>query len=76
MTTAKPQFAITIVCFYITISRSGIPARNDFQRIKGKFKCINNKIKTMKRQAYGYGNMDFFRLKLLSLYASTSPFSG
>ena len=30
----------------------------------------------MKRQAYGYRDMDFFRLKLLSLHDATYAFSG
>ncbi len=30
----------------------------------------------MKRQAYGYRDMPFFKLKLLSLHDSTYPFSG
>ena len=42
----------------------------------GKPEGINNKIKTMKRQAYGYRDMSFFKLKLLSLHDSTYPFSG
>ena len=48
----------------------------DFQITNGKLEGINNKIKTMKRQAYGYRDMDFFKLKLLSLHDSTYPFSG
>ncbi|MCR4829718.1 MAG: transposase [Bacteroidales bacterium] len=42
----------------------------------GKLEGINNKIKTMKRQAYVYRDMDFFKLKLLSLHDATYPFSG
>ncbi len=30
----------------------------------------------MKRQAYGYRDMPFFKLKLLSLHDSSYPFSG
>jgi transposase len=29
---------------------------------------INNKIKTMKRQAYGFRDMEFFKLKIYSLH--------
>ena len=57
-------------------SRDGILSWYDFQITNGKLEGINNKIKTMKRQAYGYRDMDFFKLKLLSLHDSTYPFSG
>lgn len=56
--------------------RDGILAWYDFQITNGKFEGINNKIKTMKRQAYGYRDMGFFKLKLLSLHDVTYPFSG
>jgi transposase len=29
---------------------------------------MNNKIKTMKRQAYGFRDMEFFKLKIYSLH--------
>jgi len=29
---------------------------------------INNKIKTMKRQAYGFRDKEFFKLKILGLH--------
>ena len=56
--------------------RIGILAWYDFRISNGKLEGINNKIKTMKRQAYGYRDMPFFKLKLLSLHDSTYPFSG
>ena len=61
-----------------TLSRhsDGILAWYDYRISNGKLEGINNKIKTMKRQAYGYRDMAFFKLKLLSLHDSTYPFSG
>jgi transposase len=56
--------------------RKGILAWYDYRISNGKLEGINNKIKTMKRQAYGYRDMPFFKLKLLSLHDSTYPFSG
>ena len=56
--------------------REGILSWYDFQITNGKLEGINNKIKTMKRQAYGYRDLDFFKLKLLSLHDATYPFSG
>ncbi|WP_457577343.1 transposase, partial [Desulfomarina sp.] len=29
---------------------------------------INNKIKTMKRQAYGFRDLDFFKLKIKAIH--------
>ena len=34
----------------------------------GPIEGTNNKIKTMKRQAYGYRDQEFFRLKILGLH--------
>jgi len=34
----------------------------------GKTEGINNKIKTMKRQAYGFRDMDYFKLRLYNLH--------
>ena len=56
--------------------RDGILAWYDYRISNGKLEGINNKIKTMKRQAYGYRDLDFFKLKLLSLHDATYPFSG
>lgn len=56
--------------------RGGILAGYDYRISNGKLDGFNNKIKTMKRQAYGYRDMPFFKLKLLTLHDSTYPFSG
>lgn len=48
--------------------RDGILAWYDCRISNGKLEGINNKIKTMKRQAYVYRDMPFFKLKLLSLH--------
>lgn len=39
-----------------------------------KIEGINNKIKTIKRQAYGYRDQEFFELKILSMYDSINRF--
>ena len=56
--------------------RNGILAWYDHRTSTGKIEGINNKIKTMKRQAYGFRDMDFFKLKILSLHDSIYAFSG
>lgn len=37
---------------------------------------INNKIKTLKRQAYGYRDLEYFKLRLYHLHQSRYAFSG
>jgi transposase len=50
--------------------RSGILAYYDYPISTGPLEGINNKIKTMKRQAYGYRDMEFFKLKILAIHES------
>jgi len=42
----------------------------------GKIEGINNKIKTMERQAYGYRDMEYFKLRLLHLHEQTHSLAG
>ena len=39
-------------------------------------KGINNKIKTMKRQAYGFRDMEYFKLRLYHLHEQRYAFVG
>ena len=48
--------------------RSGLLAYYDFRISSGKLEGFNNKIKTMQRQAYGYRDQEFFRLKIFALH--------
>ncbi len=48
--------------------RDGILAYFDYPITTGPLEGINNKIKTMKRQAYGYRDLDFFKLKIMALH--------
>ena len=65
------KFANTLMAF-----RSGIVAWYDYHISTGKLEGINNKIKTMKRQAYGYRDETFFELKILSLHDRNYAFAG
>lgn len=42
----------------------------------GKIEGINNKIKTMARQAYGFRDMEYFKLRLLHLHEQTCSLAG
>jgi len=48
--------------------RSGLLAYYDFPISTGPLEGTNNKIKTMKRQAYGFRDREFFKLKILGIH--------
>lgn len=48
--------------------RSGILAWYDFRISTGPLEGTNNKIKTMKRQAYGFRDLEFLKLKILAIH--------
>jgi transposase len=50
--------------------RSGLLAYYDVMITSGPLEGTNNKIKTMKRQAYGFRDHEFFKLKILAIHES------
>src|SRR5271156_3596716 len=50
--------------------RSGLLAYYDVMISSGPMEGTNNKIKTMKRQAYGFRDNEFFKLKILAIHES------
>jgi len=48
----------------------------DYRITNGKMEGINNKIKTLKRQAYGFRDKAYFRLRLLHLHAQKIRLAG
>ena len=50
--------------------RRGILAWYDYPISTGPLEGTNNKIKTLKRLAYGYRDQEFFQLKLFALHES------
>jgi transposase len=48
--------------------RSGLLAYYDFMITSGPLEGTNHKIKTMKRQAYGFRDLEFFKLKILAIH--------
>src|SRR5262245_54706200 len=48
--------------------RSGLLAYYDVMITTGPLEGTNNKIKTMKRQAYGFRDLEFFKLKILAIH--------
>src|SRR3954449_10602969 len=48
--------------------RSGLLAYYDAMITSGPMEGTNNKIKTMKRQAYGFRDKEFFKLKILAIH--------
>jgi transposase len=48
--------------------RTGILAYYDYPISTGPLEGTNNKIKTMKRQAYGFRDPEFFKLRILAIH--------
>jgi len=47
---------------------TGILAYYDYPVSTGPLEGTNNKIKTMKRQAYGFRDIEFFKLKIMAIH--------
>jgi len=61
----------------ITSHRDGILAYYDFNKIStGPLEGINNKIRTLQRMAYGFRDMEFFKLKIMGLHESKMALVG
>jgi transposase len=56
--------------------RSGLLAYYDVMISSGPMEGTNNKIKTMKRQAYGFRDLEFFKLKILAIHETTYALVG
>ncbi len=56
--------------------RHGILAYYDHPISTGPLEGTNNKIKTLKRQAYGFRDMEFFKLKILALHETREVLVG
>jgi len=48
--------------------RAGILAYYDYPISTGPLEGTNNKIKTLKRQAYGFRDLEFFKLKIMGIH--------
>lgn len=60
----------------VAAHREGILAWYDDKISTGPLEGTNNKIKTMKRQAYGYRDIEFFKLKIMALHETKYAFVG
>jgi len=54
----------------IAAHRTGILAYYDYPISTGQLEGTNNKIKTMQRQAYGFRDREFFKLKIFAIHKS------
>jgi transposase len=59
------KFAKTLAAF-----QSGILSYYDYRISSASLEGTNNKIKTMKRMAYGFRDMEFFKLKIMAIHES------
>jgi transposase len=60
----------------VAIHLKGILAYYDYPISTGPLEGTNNKIKTMKRQAYGFRDHEFFKLKIMALHESKYVLTG
>ncbi len=56
--------------------RFGLLAWYDHPISSGPMEGTNNKIKTMKRQAYGYRDQEYFKLRILSIHEAKYALTG
>lgn len=56
--------------------RRGLLAHFDYPISTGPLEGINNKIKVLKRQAYGFRDLDYFKLRLAFIHEATPAFPG
>jgi transposase len=54
--------------YTLALGRSAILAYYDYKISTGPLEGTNNKIRTMQRQAYGFRDYEFFKLKILALH--------
>ena len=54
----------------LALHREGILNYYSYRISTGPLEGVNNKIKTMKRQAYGFRDHEFFKLKVLAIHES------
>ncbi len=60
----------------ILAHRTGILAWYDCRISTGKVEGITNKIKVMKRTAYGFRDQEYLKLRLLGIHDKTNTFIG
>ena len=67
---ARESGTAMLMKFVTTLERhkDSILAYYDFRISTGPLEGTNNKIKTMKRQAYGFRDHEFFKLKIMALH--------
>lgn len=56
--------------------RAGILAWYDHPISSGPMEGLNNKIKTLKRQAYGFRDLDFFKLRIMGIHEAKYAWTG
>ena len=52
------------------VHRTGLLVYYDYPISTGPLEGTNNKIKTLKRQAYGFRDLEFFKLKIMAIHGA------
>jgi transposase len=67
---------LQLIAKTLAAHRAGLLAYYDVMISSGPMEGTNNKIKTMKRQAYGLRDMEFFKLKILATHETKHALIG
>ncbi len=67
---------LTSVAVTMIKHKKGIMSYFPHKITNGFLEGLNNKIKTMKRQAYGFRDIDYFKLRIYDLHQSKYAFTG
>ena len=60
----------------VAVYKFGILNWYDHPVSSGRLEGTNNKIKVLKRMAYGYRDQEFFKLRLLAIHEAKYAFTG
>jgi transposase len=72
----RTLYPLKQLSFTLTRNLSGILNYFEHFITNGKAEGLNNKIKTLKRQAYGYRDMEYFKLRLYHLHVQKHRLAG
>jgi len=76
VTGKRTLYPLRNLAFTLTRNFSGILNYFEHFITNGKAEGLNNKIKTLKRQAYGYRDMEYFKLRLYHLHVQKHLLAG
>ncbi|MCI5211577.1 MAG: hypothetical protein D3910_22980 [Candidatus Electrothrix sp. ATG2] len=65
-----------LLCNFHSLTEKNKCRLEKFLEVNRPLEGFNNKIKTIKRQEYGFRDMQYFKLRLYDMHTSTYSFAG